>query len=207
MTFQQCGEGKGEGCYCYISCHSNQLFCVIIYSSLRSRISSSSSNREKTHATISVHLPRATPIAHCHQGEVAIKILMMCHIHRHRHVCYVCVCVTVLLVHLKLRRLVSLMLQLKCSSSSSSDSRRCSCKCSATLTSPCHAHKLTEFITWLSSSGNSSGSRSSSVVATCNKNFVLLAAKCSKLQQRMQIAPRVVEGGSGDDSTLLLSCT
>lgn len=116
----------------------------------------------------------------------------------------VCVCVTVLLVHLKLRRVVSLMLQLKCSSSSSSDSRRCSCKCSATLTSPCHAHKLTEFITWLSSSGSS---RSSSVVATCNKNFVLLAAKCSKLQQRMQIAPRVVEGDSGENSKLLLSCT
>lgn len=194
------GGGEREG---YICCHSNQLFCVIIYSSLRSRISSSSS-REKTHATISVHLPRATPIAHCHQGEVAIKILMMCHIHRHRQVSYVCVCVTVLLVHLKLRRVVSLMLQLKCSSSSSSsDSRRCSCKCSATLTSPCHAHKLTEFITWLSSSGSSSGTRSSSVVATCNKNVVLLAAKCSKLQQRMQIAPWEVEGERGGTT---LSC-
>lgn len=128
----------------------------------------------------------------------------MPHTHAQTQACMlcVCVCVTVLLVHLKLRRVVSLMLQLKCSSSS--DSRRCSCKCSATLTSPCHAHKLTEFITWLSSSGSN---RSSSVVATCNKNFVLLAAKCSKLQQRMQIAPRVVEGDSGDDSKLLLSCT
>lgn len=144
-----------------------------------------------------MHLPRATPIAHCHQGEVAIKILMMCHIHR--HVCSVCVCVCmpVLLVYLKLRRVVSLMLQLKCSSSS--DSRRCSC--SATLTSPCYAHKLTEFITWLSSSGSSSSS--SSVVAMCNKNVFLLAAKCSKLQQRMQITPREVEGGRGETT---LSC-
>lgn len=190
-------EGQGEGYYCNICCHSNQLFCVIIYSSLRSRISSSSS-REKTHATISVHLPRATPIAHCHQGEVAIKILMMCHIHTHTYTICVYVCVTVLLVHLKLRRVVSLMLQLKCSSSS--DSRRCSCKCSATLTSPCHAHKLTEFITWLSSSG------SSSVVATCNKNVVLLAAKCSKLQQRMQIAPRELGGRGGRGETTLSCC-